>query len=149
MKLRYMVDCVLRHDEHGRPWYEPVGVWVQGPGPGLDIEMFYIDSQDSAILARRDEANWVLNRLVEGDVTGLPEDFLEYHRRTRPPYDGLFSQITETDKYSSAETLEGQVLDKLVEQPTMQLHERAAGNLPATGTTNSEETHGELGIQPS
>lgn len=95
MKLRYMVDCVLRHDEKGQPWYEPVGVWVQGHGPGLDIEMFYIESNDPAVLARKDEANWVLNRLVEADVTSLPEDFLEYHRRTMSPYCGLFIDVTD------------------------------------------------------
>ncbi len=93
MKLRYMVDCVLRHGEHGKPWYEPIGVWVQGPGPGLDIEMFYIDSRDPAVLARKDEANWVLNRLVEADITSLPDDFLEYHRQTRSPYDGAFLDV--------------------------------------------------------
>jgi hypothetical protein len=105
MKLRYMVDCVLRHDEKGQPWYEPVGVWVQGPGPGLDIEMFYVESGDPAVLARKDEANWVLNRLVEANVTSLPDDFLEYHRRTRPPYDGAFLDIMETSKYFSSEAL--------------------------------------------
>ncbi len=104
MKLRYMVDCVLRHDEKGQPWYEPVGVWVQGPGPGLDIEVFYVESGDPAVLAREDEANWVLNRLVEADVTSLPEDFLEYHRRTRPPYDGAFLDIGESDRHASLES---------------------------------------------
>lgn len=96
MKLRYMVDCVLRHDEKGQPRYEPVGVWVQGPGPGLDIEMFYIESNDPAVLARKEEANWVLNRLVEADITNLPEDFLEYHRHTQSIYDGVFGQILDS-----------------------------------------------------
>ena len=109
MRLRYMVDCVLRHDEDGRHWYEPVGVWVQGPGPGLDIEMFYIDSRDPAVLACKDEANWVLNRLVEADVTSLPDDFLEYHRQTRPPYDGAFSGIAE-GQYNSLEQCASMVL---------------------------------------
>lgn len=101
MKLRYMVDCVLRHDEKGQPWYEPVGVWVQGPGPGLDIEMFYVESDDPVILARKGEANWVINRLVEDGITSLPEDFLEYHRRTQSPYDGSRGPITETEDYNS------------------------------------------------
>jgi hypothetical protein len=103
MKLRHMVDCVLRHDENGRPWYEPVGVWVQGPGPGLHIEMFYIDSRNPAVLARKDEANWVLNRLVEADITSLPDDFLEYHRQTRSPYDGVFLETMETSEFLSSE----------------------------------------------
>ncbi len=105
MKLRYMVDCVLRHDEKGQTWYEPVGVWVQGPGQGLDIEMFYVESDDPAILARKEEANWVLNRLVEDDITSLPENFLEYHRRTRSAYDGIFLEMVETAGHSSSEEL--------------------------------------------
>ncbi|HOZ46604.1 MAG TPA: hypothetical protein PLO37_06615 [Candidatus Hydrogenedentes bacterium] len=100
MKLRYMVDCALRHDEHGRPWYDPVGVWVQGPGPGLDIEMFYIDSRDPVVLARKDEANWVLNRLVEQGVNTLPLDFLEYHRETQSPYHGSRRSIVETEEFT-------------------------------------------------
>ncbi len=92
MKLRYMIDMILREDKSGQPSYEPVGVWVQGPGPGLDIEMFYIDSHDPKVLARKDEANWVINRLVENDATGLPDDFLEYHRRSRSVYEGTFSE---------------------------------------------------------
>ena len=35
MKLRYMVEYALR-DRDTNPHYEPIGVWVQGPGPGLD-----------------------------------------------------------------------------------------------------------------
>lgn len=103
MKLRTMIDCVLREGKGGARWYEPVGVWVQGPGPGLDIEMLYIDSRDPKVLERKDEANWVLNRLVESCVTAIPDDFLEYHRQTRSPYDGVFTEITETDQYSSGE----------------------------------------------
>lgn len=32
MKLRYMIDMILREGKGGQPVYEPVGVWVQGPG---------------------------------------------------------------------------------------------------------------------
>lgn len=99
MKLRYMIDCILREDESGQPAYEPVGVWVQGPGPGLDIEMYYIDSRDPKVLERKDEANWVLNRLV--GITALPKDFLEYHRQTRSPYDGMFAEIVKTDRFAA------------------------------------------------
>lgn len=105
MKLRYMVDCVLRHDENGRPWYEPVGVWVQGPGPGLDIEMFYIDSKDPAVLARKDEANWVLNHLVEQEINTMPLGFLEYHRETQSPYHGSRGPIVEIQEFLSIEEL--------------------------------------------
>ena len=118
MKLRYMVDCVLRHDEKGQPWYEPVGVWIQGPGPGLDIEMLYIDSNDPAVLSRKDEANWVLNRLVEADATSLPEDFLEYHRRTRSPYDGKFLQATSGDNHSLTKSTWETIICSLINDNT-------------------------------
>lgn len=112
MKLRYMIDMILREGKDGQPVYEPVGVWVQGPGPGLDIEMFYIDSRDPKVLARKEEANWVINRLVENDVTTLPDDFLEYHRQSRSPYDGMFLEIMETSAYRSSEALREFVLKK-------------------------------------
>lgn len=112
MKLRYMVDCVLRHDEKGQPWYEPVGVWVQGPGPGLDIEMFYIDSNDPAVLARKDEANWVLNRLVEADITNQPEDLLKYHRDTQSPYEGGRGPIVETEIFTTPDQCGRSILKK-------------------------------------
>lgn len=101
MKLRYMIDCILREDESGQPTYEPVGVWVQGPGPGLDIEMYYIDSRDPKVLERKDEANWVLNRLVEEGITSVPREFLEYHKSARSPYDGAFLDVVETDRFAS------------------------------------------------
>lgn len=116
MKLRYMIDCVLREDESGQPTYEPVGVWVQGPGPGLDIEMFYVDSRDPKVLERKDESNWVLNRLVEEGITTLPSDFFEYHRQTRSAYSGAFLGVVATEKYPSLDHAGKSVLGSLVEQ---------------------------------
>ncbi len=101
MKLRYMIDSILVDPKAAVPEYRPVGVWVQGPGPGLDIEMFYPDSSDSKIFNRKEAADWVVNRLVENGVKTLPDDFLEYHRQQRPPYDGTFSKIFETAEYPS------------------------------------------------
>ncbi len=63
--------------------------------------MFYIESNDPAVLGRKDEAIWVLNRLVEGGITSLPDDFLEYHRRTRSPYHGSRGPIVEAEEYTS------------------------------------------------
>lgn len=111
MKLRYMTDMILREDKGGHPVYEPVGVWVQGPGPGLDIEMFYAESRDPQVLARKEEADGVINRLVEHEIANLPEDFLEYHRQSRTPYDGAFSEIRETERFSSAQACGRAVLD--------------------------------------
>ena len=113
MKLRYMIDMILRGEKDGQPVYEPVGVWVQGPGPGIDIEMFYIDSRDPKVAQRKEAADWVINRLVENDATSLPDDFLEYHRQSRLPYDGAFLAITETDRFNSVESCGLAVLDTL------------------------------------
>ncbi|MBC8394972.1 MAG: hypothetical protein H8E17_20685 [Deltaproteobacteria bacterium] len=101
MKLRYMIDSILIDPKAAAPEYRPVGVWVQGPGPGLDIEMFYPNSSRGDIQDRREQAEWVINRLVENDVLTLPDDFLEYHRQSRSPYDGVFSEQIDTEEYSS------------------------------------------------
>lgn len=98
MKLRYMIDMILSQDEGGQPMYEPVGVWVQGPGPGLDIEMYYIDSRAQRVRERKEEAEWVINRLVEINAQSLPEDFLEYHQQTRSPYSGAFTEINHSEQ---------------------------------------------------
>ena len=117
MKLRYMVDYVPRHDENGRSWYEPVGVWVQGPGPGLDIVMEYIESDDPAVLEAREEADWVINRLVENGVKELPADFLEYHRQTLSPYRGSRNPIVDTTDFNSADRCAKMILAKVRVRP--------------------------------
>lgn len=111
MKLRYMIDYVLRDSD--KPMYEPVGVWVQGPGPGLDVEMFYIESKDALVAERKDEAMWVINRLVEYELTSLPEDFLEYHKASRSAYDGHFGEIVETEDFESIQECGQAVLKKI------------------------------------
>ena len=47
MRLRYMIEHAL-HDRDSDPHYEPIGVWVQGPGPGLDIIMEYLPATTSS-----------------------------------------------------------------------------------------------------
>ena len=90
-----------------------MGVWVQGPGPGLDVEMYSPDRGASGLADRKDEAAWVVNRLVEAGATSLPADFLEYHRLSRSPYDGVFSEITETGEYPSLDPCGKAVLARL------------------------------------
>jgi len=113
MKLKYMIDSILIDPKASVPKYQPVGVWVQGPGPGLDIEMFYPDSKRNDILNRREQAEWIINRLVENDIVTLPDDFLDYHRQSRSPYDGTFSAVIETDKFPSLSACGLAVLDSL------------------------------------
>lgn len=91
-----MIDHALRW-KGGQPWFEPVGVWVQGPGPGLDVVMEYVPGGE----AEEEAAAWVINRLVEGEYRDLPPDFLEYHQQSRSPYTGSFGPIVETMEFAS------------------------------------------------
>ncbi len=98
MKLRYMIEYALR-DRIRDPHYEPIGVWVQGPGPGLDLVIKYFPGNQEA----QEEADWVINRLVEAGVKSLPEDFLAYHQKTLSPYKGMRGPIVEIEELASAE----------------------------------------------
>lgn len=111
MRLRYMIEYALR-DRDTKPRYEPIGVWVQGPGPGLDVLMEYLPGNDEA----QEEADWVINRLVENDIKSLPDGFLEYHRGTMSPYRGMRGEIVETEDYATAEEC-AKVICKAVAAP--------------------------------
>lgn len=100
-----MIEYALR-DRDTNPHYEPIGVWVQGPGPGLDIVMEYLPGNDEFA----EDADWVINRLVENDIRSLPEDFLEYHQATMSPYRGMRGEIVETEDHWSAEDCIGRLL---------------------------------------
>jgi len=108
MKLRYMIEYVL-HDRICAPRYEPVGVWVQGPGPGLDLVIEFLPGNTDA----REEADWIINRLVENEIRSLPEDFLAYHQTTLPAYRGMRGPVIETDEYTSTESCARAILDNL------------------------------------
>ena len=97
MKLRYFIESRLVCLDP--PKYKPVGVWVHGPGPGLDILMEYLPGNEDL----QEEADWVVNRLVEADVKTLAPDFLEYHRETLSPYRGARSEVVETEEFGGAE----------------------------------------------
>lgn len=98
MKLRYMIEFALR-DRIRDPRYEPVGVWVQGPGPGLDLVIEFLPGNADAA----EETQWVINRLVEQEVRSLPEDFLTYHQGTVSQYRGMRGPVIQTDEYPSVE----------------------------------------------
>ena len=108
MKLSYFVDYVLR-DRLRNQHYVPVGVWVQGPGPGLDIVMEYLPG--NVEVAK--DAEWTINRLVEAGFRTLPDDFLEYHQARISPYRGMRGPIIETEEYDSAEACARAILDRL------------------------------------
>ena len=98
MKLKYMIEYALR-DRNRAPRYEPIGVWVQGPGPGLDLVIEFLPGNADA----EEEAQWVINRLVEQGVRTLGDDFLDYHQRTLSPYRGMRGNVVETEEFPSAE----------------------------------------------
>ena len=108
MKLRYMVEYALR-DRIREPRYHPIGVWVQGPGPGLDLVVEFLPGHAEA----REDAEWVVNRLVENDVQTLSEDFLEYHHAALSPYRGMRGVVVETNKHPSAEVCANSVLERI------------------------------------
>lgn len=99
MRLRYMLEYAVR-DRDSAPHYEPIGVWVQGPGPGLDIIMEYLPGNDEY----QEDADWVINRLVENGIKSLPDGFLEYHQQSMSPYRGTRGEIVETEEFASAES---------------------------------------------
>lgn len=61
----------------------------------------------------REEAEWIVNRLVENDVRTLPDDFLAYHQVTFSPYRGMRGPVVETEEYPSAEACAKSLLQKL------------------------------------
>ena len=109
MKLRYFVEWARRGDPSALK-YEPVGVWVQGPGPGLDVVVRYLPGNED----EQQEAEWVLNRLVENDVAELPHDFLEHHAVEMPAYSGIRGLVEETERFPNAEVCADRILEEVV-----------------------------------
>lgn len=108
MKLKYMIEYVLR-DRIREPRYEAIGVWVQGPGPGLDLVIEFLPGNADA----EEDAQWVVNRLVEQGVRSLPDDFLAYHQGTLSQYRGMRGPLVETDEHPSAEACAKTILSSL------------------------------------
>ena len=108
MKLKYMIEYTLR-DSIREPRYEPVGVWVQGSGPGLDLVIEFLPINADA----EEDTRWVVNRLVEQGVRSLPDDFLAYHQGTLSQYRGMRSPVIQTDEYPSAEACARSVIDRI------------------------------------
>jgi hypothetical protein len=95
-------------DRLRNPHYEPIGVWVQGPGPGLDLVIEYLPGNPEA----QEDADWIINRLVENVIKNLPDDFLKYHQATLSPYMGMRGPVIEKDDFPSAEALAASTLIK-------------------------------------
>lgn len=73
--------------------YKEIGVWTMPEDRmGLDIEI------DDAYPDEQEEANWILNRLVEAEAFPLPEDFLKYWQEQFSPYEGMMGKIESVSK---------------------------------------------------
>lgn len=108
MKLKHMIEYAV-HDRIRAPLYEPVGVWVQGPGPGLDLVIEFLPRNSDA----EEDAQWVVNWLVEQGVRSLPDDFLAYHQGTLPQYRGMRGPVVETDEHPSTEACARSAIDRI------------------------------------
>ena len=91
------------------PYYEPIGVWAQGPGPGLDIEMAYLPGNEDY----QEDADWVINRLVVNEIKSLPDEFMEYHRSTMSPYKGMRGEIVVTEEFYSPSQCAKTLLERI------------------------------------
>ena len=96
MKLLYMVEYKLIHGA-----YVPIGVWCVGDTPGLDVEIRMLPGHPE----EQEEADWVINRLVEEGVEHVGREFLEYHQETLSPYRGLRSKVFGTDQFPGRDAL--------------------------------------------
>jgi hypothetical protein len=96
MKFLHIVEYKLVGDA-----YVPIGVWCVGKSPGLDVEIRMLPGHPEA----QEEADWVINRLVENGVEHVGRQFLVYHQETLSPYRGMRSKVFETDEYPTREAL--------------------------------------------
>jgi len=106
MTFLYMVEYKLVGDA-----YVPIGVWCVGESPGLDVEIRMLPGYPE----EQEEADWVINRLVESGVEHVGREFLEYHQETLSPYRGLRSKVFETDTYPTREALFANLLKRIRE----------------------------------
>ena len=96
MKFLYMVEYKFAGDA-----YVPIGVWCVGESPGLDVEIRMLPGHPE----EQEEADWVINRLVEEGVEHVGREFLEYHQETLSPYRGMRSKVFEADQHPNREAL--------------------------------------------
>jgi hypothetical protein len=106
MKFHYMIEYKLVGGE-----YRPIGVWCLGDGPGLDFEIRMLPEYPD----EQEEADWIINRIVESGVTHLDRSLLEYHQQTISPYVGMRSKIVETDAYPNRDALFADLLKRVRE----------------------------------
>lgn len=87
MRIRFFID--YRFDD-ATGEFQPIGVWMHNPDDG-DVDMLYSDKS----CPEAEEANWVINRLVEADLK-TPPDFLDFHQQ-RAGYLGMRRPVLEAE----------------------------------------------------
>jgi uncharacterized beta-barrel protein YwiB (DUF1934 family) len=106
MKIRYMIDAVLKDQDIKAMEYEAVGVWLQA---GNTVAIHYLDKG----AGRKQEADQILLRMRQAGVTELPQDFLEHWQAQRSIYEGAFSKIEETTEFQSLEEAAKKILTEI------------------------------------
>ena len=106
MTFLYMIEYKLVEGS-----YIPIGVWCVGDSPGLDVEIRMLPGHPE----EQEEADWVINRLVENGAEHVGREFLEYHQDTLSPYRGMRSKVFDTDKYPTREALFADLLKQIRE----------------------------------
>ena len=91
------------------PYYHPIGVWVQGPGPGLDFIIRYLPGKEKG----RDTTESVKALLREQGQKNLPRGFLEYWQSSISPYRGDRLTIMRTTRFKTKEACAKSVLEEI------------------------------------
>lgn len=107
MRLRYMVEGKRRDNESFI--YDLIGVWVEGPGEGLDLVIRFLPGYEK----EQAEADAVLERMRAAGMLGIPDGFLEYHQEQMSPYVGDRGAIITTDVWDSPEECARAVLQRI------------------------------------
>ncbi|MFQ5486138.1 MAG: hypothetical protein ACE5DO_12510 [Desulfobacterales bacterium] len=68
--------------------YTEIGIWTM-PADRMSLEIEIDDNYPE----EKEEANWIINRLVDAEAFPLPEDFLEYWQEQLSPYEGMMGKI--------------------------------------------------------
>lgn len=107
MKLRYFIE--YKRPDPNKWEFVPIGVWAHGADDRSIFDVGYLPGNDE----QAEDADWVINRIVEEGIKDLPADFLEQHRDAIPVYLGSRTKVFETDKYSSVAELVRYLLEQI------------------------------------
>ncbi len=108
MRLCYFLE--YRYDDDVGA-FKPIGVWMHNPADG-DVDIFYVDPE----CPEAEEANWIMNRLVEAGLK-TPDDFLEFHA-TRTGYHGMRGPVREVETELSYDAFGRMVFDEAIMRET-------------------------------